>query len=239
MGINVAYWIIEVELEQMSKYLNLVQNSLDEHLKEIDTSYHEDLKLEMPPDEAASMEDYYLDAYIEAGREFPRLLLSSFIITWYSFVEQELIELCARLKLSFTVGPKDNEYFDKGIRRARKFLLKAKGYEIDSSLWQELINIGKLRNILVHEGKTLSCDYLKPEGKYVSHTDDQGVMFYISVEEALYRYLQKHNMVEISSPLLVEIVPTFEYCNYLVEFGKKLFRKLYKDLYENKFQNIE
>ena len=229
MGINLGYWKISVELEQMSKYLNLVQNSFDQHLSEIDAAYHKDLELEMDADEAARMEDYYLDAYLEAGRDFPRLLLLSFIMTWYSFVEQELIELCSRLKLSISVGPKDSEYFDKGIWRVRKFLLKTKGYEIDSNSWQELVKIGKLRNTIVHKGKSLSCSYAKPEGKYVSYTNDDGITIYISVEESLYLYLKKHNLIETPSPVFVDIVPTFDYCNYLVEFGKNLFKKLYED----------
>jgi hypothetical protein len=42
-------------------------------------------------------------------------------------------------------------------------------------------------------------------------------------------YLQKHDMIKYFGPFF-DIVPSFDYCNYLVEFGKKLFSKLYTDL---------
>jgi hypothetical protein len=230
---NLGYWLVEVELEQMAKYLDLVQNSLQQHLEEIEKAYQEDMAREMTEDEEAFLESNYTDDFIEAGRNFPQLLLLSFIVTWYSFVEQELIDLCQRLKLSITIGPKDEEYLDKGIRRARKFFLKAKNYEIDANHWQELVSIGKLRNRIVHEGKRLSCDYRKPDRNSVPYLGDEGVTIYIIIEEALFRYLQKHDMIEISGPPFIDIVSTFEYCKYLVEFSKEFFYKLYTGLMPN------
>jgi hypothetical protein len=229
MGMKLGYLLITLELEQMSKYLDMVQTSLEQHFEKLEASYQESMAREITEDEATILDDHYTDDFIEAARDFPQLLLVSFVVTWYSFVEQQLIDLCERLELSISVKPKDSESFSKGIRRARKFLLEAGNYKIEANHWQELINVGRLRNTLVHEGKRLHGSYSMPDGECVPYTTDNGLTVYIPIEDSLYRYLQKHDMIQ-SSGLFFYILPSFDYCRYLVVFGKQLFSKLYADL---------
>ena len=107
------------------------------------------------------------DDFLSATQEFPQLLLLSFIVIWYSFVEQNLLELCEELKLRISFGAKENENFDKGIRRARKFLLRGRNYEIDADHWRELIEISRLRNYIVHDGKRITYSHVKPDRQFV------------------------------------------------------------------------
>ena len=232
MGLNIQLWLIELELDQMSKYLDLVGNSINQRLEDIELAYRKEAIREMTTDEAAIFNDHWIDEYLDVGKDFPQLLLMSFVIAWYAFVEQQLLMLCDDLNLTITIGPRDETRFDKGIRRARKFLIEAKKYTIEESHWQELVMIGKLRNVLVHEGKDIPRSYLKPEKQfvpYILHIDEEVTVF-IKIREDIYQYLNKYEMIEHSGAYF-EVRPSFEYCNHLIKFGKDFFSKLYSDLY--------
>ena len=233
MGINMRAWITNYQLEQMSRYLSLIQASLSQHLEEMEAAYREDMAGEMTDDEYHLLEDHYTDQFLEAGRDFPDRLLSSFIVAWYSFVEQQLLDICENLNLRISIGPKDGENFGKGIRRARKFLLEAGQYEIHPPHWQELVEIGRLRNFIVHEGTRVVGSYLPSEEKRVELQSDTGNTFYFPIDQALFRYLQRHNLIDHSS-MFLDIIPSFDYCSYLVEFGKELFKRLHTDLNSSK-----
>jgi hypothetical protein len=229
VGINIYAWQTKFELEQMSKYLELIQSSLSQRLNEIEDAYDKDLAREMPEDEYYQIEDHYTDQFMETGRDFPQRLLTSFIVAWYSFVEQKLLDLCEKLNITLSIGPNDNRNFGKGVRRARKFLLEGKQYEIHPPHWQELVEIGKLRNFIVHEGTRVIGSYFPSDENMVEFKSDIGNTFYFSVDQNLYRYMQRQNLVDHSG-IFLEIIPSFEYCIYLVNFGKELFSKLYNDL---------
>lgn len=212
--------LIDYELDQMSRYLDVVQESLQQNYNQLKTRY-----AEIDDCESADFED----EFIEATQEFPQLLLLSFIVIWYSFVEQRLLELCEELKLRISVGAKDNEKLDTGIRRARKFLLKGRNYEIDAGHWREFIEINSLRNYIVHEGKRIRHSYLQPERPFVPYDINGGTVVFLIVDKALFSYLQQHGLTT-NDGTFVEILPSVEYCVSLVELGRKVFRKLYADL---------
>jgi hypothetical protein len=226
---NVSYWLLINELERMSKYLELLKNTVQLRYEDLEESYEKDMAREMDEDEAAILQDVYTDDFIEAAESLPQLLLSSFIISWYSFVEQKLIDLCDDLHLSVRITPKDNKSMGKGIRRARTFLIEGANYEIDKVHWQELLDVNKLRNVIVHEGKDLTTTYSKPDGQPISFTTDSNTPIYILADDGLVHYLNKHNLIKRFDTLF-EILPSFEYCEYLIKLSEKLFSKLYTDL---------
>jgi len=224
MGINIGHLLVTIELEQMSRYLDIAHTSLQDYQKAFVESVEKTVQ-QMGEEEKAEFYEFHSDDFIDVSEEFPRLLFLSFIVTWYSFVEQELIKLCDRLKL--TDGLQEN--FDKGIRLARKLLLEARKYEIDNNHWQELTNISKLRNIIVHRGKRLPHSYKEPDDKKCTPiTLDTGVTVYLHIDEAMYHYLTEHDMIEYTG--LFSLAPSIEYCEYLVRLGKVIFSKLYSDL---------
>lgn len=233
VGINMRIWLINYELEQMSGYLSLIRASLDQRLVEIEAAYREETADELTEREREIMEDHYTDQFLETGRGFPQRLLSSFVVAWYSLVEQRLLDICENLNLRVSIGPKDNLNFRKGIRRARIFLLKASRYEIHPPHWQELVSISWLRNSIVHQGTRIVGSYFPSEEAKLELQTEFGGTYYFPMKLALYPYLKKHDIVEHSS-LFLDIIPSYEYCSHLVEFAKQLFRKLHTDLNPSK-----
>jgi hypothetical protein len=232
MGLNIRLWLIKYELEKMSRYLDLTISAIGQQVESVEQKYHEAMAHELSEYELGSLDDQYTDDFFEVGLGFPQLLLTSFVIAWYSFVEQQLLELCGNLHLTITLRPSDNPNLGTGIRRSRKFLLDARKYTIHDEHWQELVRIGKLRNFLVHEGDRISWSYIKPQTSFVEHKVKWGggVTVYIVMGADLFGYLKKHDMLE-EGGVNLQIRPPFEYAQYLVEFGKELFSKLYADMY--------
>lgn len=231
---NVVYWLVTFELDQMDRYLDLIQSSISERFDEIEAAYKNDMGENLSEDEAEMLEEKYTDEFIEIGRDFPKRLLSSFIVAWYSFVEQKMLDICVKLDLKIQVRPNDTENFEKGIRRARKFLLVAQEYEINARHWQELIAISRLRNFIVHEGTQIIGKYKKPDNvATITLKLDDGIDMFFPLKPDLYSYLQQHNIIE-QSGMFLEIIPSFDYCKYLVLFGRDLFSKLYTDLFPNR-----
>lgn len=233
MGINLRLFFIQEELSQMSRYLDTVVSALETNLRNVDITYENTWKDGFSEDISDEYIEWVIgqhnDELIEAGEDFPQLLLISFVILWYSFVEQKLLDLCEELQLKVTISAKGEENFGKGIRRARKFLLQAKNYEIDQKHWQELVYIGKLRNLIVHEGRTIKLSYLKPDGESVPYKMANGSNLYISIDANLYEYMEKHNLFWVGS-VFFNIIPSIDYCKELVDFGREIFKKLYHDL---------
>jgi hypothetical protein len=233
MSFNFSLFFIFEELRQMSSYLDVVVSGLEVNAQNLDLEFEETMKQETSDEFSEEYEDWLIskhqDNLMEAQYDFPQLLLVSFVILWYSFVEQKLIDFCEELELVIVVSPKDDRNLGKGIRRAQKFLSQVKKYDIDQKHWQELVCIGKLRNLLVHEGRKIHLSYIKPNGESVLHKRENQSDIYIPIEESLYKYMKKNNLFNVSGVFL-DIVPSVDYCKELVRLGGEIFRKLYADL---------
>jgi hypothetical protein len=234
MAFNFSLYFIQQELGQMTRYLDVVVAALESNFERADSAYEEAMKEEIP--DGKFSDDYvewlisqHEDELMETGQDFPQLLLVSFVILWYAFIEQKLLDFCDELKLEISITPKSNETFHKGIRRAYKFLSQAKNYKIHQSHWQELLSIGRLRNLLVHEGKQLKLSFIKPDGQSVIYKRDNELDVYLPIDDDLYKYLCKHNLFEISG-VFMNIIPSIEYCKELIKLGNEVFVKLYADL---------
>ena len=220
--------MVMYRFDQMSRYLDIIQRSLDQHFSEIDKAYDENIAHEMEEEEYYSLKDEYTDKFIEAGRDFPDLFLSSFVIAWYSFIEQELADICRSLRVETDTSKKIKN--EKGIRRSRKLLLEVAKYEIDPANWQELVEIGRLRNFIVHNGNTVHGHIFSLNDKEIVLVSHIGSTYYFSIDPVLFKYLKKHEIVEQTiSHLYISL--TFNYCKYLVEFGETLLAKLHSDLH--------
>ncbi|XGV95276.1 MAG: hypothetical protein ACAF41_21320 [Leptolyngbya sp. BL-A-14] len=234
MGINIKVWTINWKFQQMSRYLDLIQGAFSQNWNETEKTYDEKMSIQVEEEEYYLLEDHYTDKFIEIGRDFPNLLFSSFIITWYAFVEQQLAKLCDSFKSD--ILELDSNRQDKGIRRSRKLLLTAAKYEIEAADWQELIVIGKLRNLLVHNGNELNGSPFQSGDKEVALVSKTGNTYYFSIDPALLIYLQKHELLEQMN-FSLEILPTLSYCKHLVEFGRSFLIKLQR--FARRFGTIE
>jgi hypothetical protein len=240
MGFNFSLFFIHEELGQMSKYLDVVVSGLNTNLENI--SLRHELELEAETTNNEFSDDYvdwvlskHQDELIEAGQDFPQLLMISFVILWYSFVEQHLLDFCEELDLAISVSAKNEENLGKGIKRAHKFLSRVRNYNIDQKHWQELLYISKLRNILVHEGRNIRLSYVKPDGESVVCKNENSLDLYVPIGKEFYEYMKKRDLFVISG-MFFNITPSIDYCRGLVEFGGEIFRKLYSDLRSTKEQ---
>ena len=241
MPIDFEEYFIFYELDQMSRYLDMVERSITQEFEKLEKEHEEDMEREIEEDidddYTDAMIDKYQDKYMEIGRDFPRLIFGSFIIAWYSFVEQKMLDICESRKLRISISAKENVNLGKGISKARKFLFESAGCRIDDKHWQELVNIQHLRNFIVHKGYQIPSSYVvEPEKPFVVYEAHTTIPTYLHIEESLYRYLRKYSMIYELSWAQIEISPTQGYCEHLVEFGKEYFKGLFDNLRKGKKQ---
>jgi len=213
------------EFESMSTYLAMLEKSVAEEHGRLEEWYLQEIANSQTEEQKMWVEEYYNDVWQESILGFQRHWLASFVVSWYSFVEQRMLKVCTYKgdieDLQKTKG--------KGIFKARKFLQTSIGYQIPTNLWNELNEIRRLRNQIVHGG-------LRIVGSYLPLANNQGIpvqidntVFYFSVRPKLYQYLYKKNLLH-QLPGIIEIEPTFAYCEYLITFGRQLFSVLFTDL---------
>jgi len=235
MSLNISHWLISEELEQMGKYLDLLHTAISDNQNQLDASikkFTETLSTEDKKIFYESYENEFFDEFFELNADFPRLLFSSFVVSWYSFVETNLVGFCRSRKLKISISIQDNENYGEGIRRAYNFLNQAAYYQIDNMHWQELTRIGKTRNKIVHNNGILPFSLLSTANNLIPVKVNEDETIYVQIETDLYQYLQKHNLLEYRG--LYQITPTFKYCKHLVDFGLEFFGKLHKDFSEER-----
>ncbi|MEH2214653.1 hypothetical protein [Nostoc sp.] len=220
---KLSYQIIISELEQMSRYLDLMNSAIQDNQKKLEEDMKEITK-NMNEEERTDFYDFYENELIEAGGNFPILLFSSFVTNWYSFIEVQLISLCNILDLKISISIKDKTSPDKGIKLASNFLDKAANYKIDNGQWQELENIRNIRNKLVHEGGIIIPKPTKVKSVPIDLGEDGYI--YLPVDDKLYAYLNKHNLYRVGQH---KLTPDYTYCKHLVKLGAELLTKIYTD----------
>ncbi|MDZ8080412.1 MAG: hypothetical protein RMX35_15250 [Nostoc sp. DcaGUA01] len=221
---KLGYQVIISQLEQMSRYLDCMNSAIQDNQQKLE----EDMKAmtkNMNEEERANFYDFYENEIIEASGDFPVLLFSSFVISWYSFIEVELIGVCKILDLKISISIKDDTRYGEGIQRAYRFLDEAAKYKIDNAQWQELMKIRKIRNKLVHEGGVLIPlpTKVKPS---VSIDLGEDRFIYLPVDDELNTYLSKHSLYRLGQH---RFTPDYPYCKHLVKLGTELLTKIYKD----------
>ncbi|MBE9013502.1 hypothetical protein IQ250_25240 [Pseudanabaenaceae cyanobacterium LEGE 13415] len=224
---EIGYHLAISQLEQMSRYLDTMNAAIQSSQQQ----FMADLEITIKDMNEAEKSDFY-NSYeneiIELGSDFPTMLFSSFVISWYSFIEHQLISLCKTLDLRISVSVKDDTRYGEGIRRAYKFLDEAGGYKIDNAHWQELIKVGKIRNRLVHEGGVLLPKPIKPsEGKSVKVDLGEDGTVYLPIDDEFYRYLTEQKLYRVGGS---RFTPDHSYCKHLLSFGTELLTKICQDL---------
>lgn len=126
---NIRYWLLTTELEQMNKFLDFSGEALEKAAQEFEEEVVQ-MAERIPEDQRGSLLEFHADEYSMLTDDFPRTLFSSFLVSWYSFVEEELKRLCDRLVPLSILDEEQRKKLGRGIDRSRKILLKAKGYEI-------------------------------------------------------------------------------------------------------------
>ncbi|MBU1662117.1 MAG: hypothetical protein KKD28_11675, partial [Chloroflexi bacterium] len=182
-------------------------------------------------DEDAEIDyDQYLEHFASVLGDFPRRIYSSFIVSWYSIIEDMLFQLCEDLGLGISVTVQDTIRLGTGIQRSRLFLAEAANYTIDNDPWQELTKIQKVRNKIVHAGGRFAYSRDVPNGDSgaIPVPVNGETIYYLYAEKSLYRYLDKHELLKFYGTFFIN--PSFEYCSHLVMFGEHFFTKILHDL---------
>lgn len=217
---------LDVTLNQMSRYLHVVHAALLQEqeqffgtVKQITDNLSDDEDPEM-------VWDHFYDELVEVRDELPRQLYYSFIVSWYSFIEHELVQICVSRKLTISVGIRDNDGLGKGIGRARKFLKQAAGYDIPDVYWNELTKISWIRNKIVHEGGRLRYSFAPSKSNIPTKVEDNTL--YLEIEENQHKYMELHALIKYTAGFVLD--PTFEYCISLIDFARSFLLRLYNDL---------
>jgi hypothetical protein len=223
MSIIHYYSIVEWELEQMSRYLDTLQDSLNSAREE----YFEILRrYEMPDDQLG---DVFYDEIVEVRDYYPQLFYSGFVITWYTFIERELLRICRQINRE--IRDDQNKFGNVYIRTSRRFLQEQANYSIDGDHWQELKFVQKVRNCIAHGSTEFRYSLGKPNGKnkIVPLNIEELGDVHLMIDPSFHRNLEQHGIIKFSGPYFV-ISPTHDFCKHLVDFGTEFLSKIYKDL---------
>ena len=236
MSLNVFQWLISEELRQMDSYLDLLHTAIKDNEEQLEASIEKHASTLSVEEREKFYETKFFAEFFGITADVPRLFFSSFVVSWYSFVEVNLVGFCENRKLKISISIRDNENYGDGIRRAYNFLNRAAGYQIDNAHWQELTRIGKTRNKIIHNNGILPFSFSSTFNNTIPVKINEDETIHVQMEADLYQYLQAHNLLEYRG--LFQITPTFKYCKYLVNFGFEFFGKLYKDFSEEmKYNN--
>lgn len=227
------------ELRQMSSYLGLVKRLLDEQKSSKLTKVEESKNLLVTEHSFSNLidnwdklqeEDDSLQSEYDLLEDFPRRLYSSFVTSWYSFVEDQLLGICDSLNLEISLKAREEKSLGKGIYRAKTFLLEAAHYQIREEIWQELTSIGKIRNIIVHRGGIIphSLSMASDISRIVLIKTKSGKTYNLQIDESLWNYITKHSIDDLTGTFYINL--NYEYCEHLVKLGVDLFSNIYCDL---------
>jgi hypothetical protein len=221
-------WLINFELEQLRDYLDVLDDALKDYEQKLENYYTIDDLTDMD-EEAEIRYDRYIDIFSSVLGDFPRRLYSSFVVSWYSFIEDAITQLCKDMDLMVTIRIQDQNNFRNGVYRAKRFLVEAANYTIDQGDYLELDIIRKMRNQIVHEGGKFQCSLEKPnEDVPAVFIAEQDPPLYLNIEKNLYLYLNKHSLLHFYGTFFIN--PTAEYGRYLIDFGTRFFHKIISEL---------
>lgn len=162
-------WInlnINMGLNSFKNYINELENFLSSQHRELEEEYKQHTK-NMDSEEAQYIYEYqYDDQFHYIREEFPNILHKSFIVSIYSFLEQELNNICLHIEKnsSFKV-PNQELRNENGIFNSYKFLKEVANVNVKpvSSEWEKIKQINKIRNHIVHNGNDILDRYMNPK----------------------------------------------------------------------------
>jgi len=222
-------WAVDQELRQMADYLKVLKKSLDDYQQKLEDTYTTSEEDWEGDDEANDRFNAWYHEMSNAIFDFPDKLNSSFLISWYSFVEDALLKLCDDMGLTreYDLIPENKPC--KGIWRARSILQTCSNFKFKPEQWRELTFLNEIRNRIVHNSGmyTISLEKSADHKNYVLVNQD-GVDYYVCIEKNLYKYVTEHKISSLYKGFF--IIPSYEFCEYLISFGRSLFEDVFRGL---------
>lgn len=232
-SVNFAFYLAYCELKQMERYLDLINSSIEENKGKLSEDLEAGAKDLSGEDRYVYLIDYK-DEMDEFEVDMPRILFSGVLTTWFSFIENHLVDICSKSGLKISIGFDDKWRSTSGMWRAHDFLSKGVGYEIDNSMWDKLTKISKIRNIIVHQDGKLAFSFEDNTGDMIRlrlldntfvYTSDLGDL---KKGRSLASYLEQEQLIRYAQALY--IFPSYIYCKGLISFGIDFLGKIYEDL---------
>jgi hypothetical protein len=222
------FFLVTLGLDELSSYLATVHSLLDDEWKRFGERF-DALAQGLADEEEQNLISFYYDDIARLRDDFPRRLYSSFVVSWYSFAEDQLLAVCDRLERKRTT-PVPVEYrHRKYIHHAYDFLARVVGYKINSKDWGELKRIRRVRNSIAHSAGRLRYACEKPaRGRTRKPVMVDDVPLYLCVSAGFQRYLEDHSLLKFSTTHFV-IDPSVGYCEYLTAFGGRFFARICLD----------
>lgn len=200
---DIHIYTIELTLSNMFDYLNVVHEGIAKKQKEFESVIEEKTAGLDQEGRDEYFHNYCLDDHWRLYEIVPNYFYSSFLITWYSFIEKELFTLCKLIRIDKDIILKHDELAGRGIRQAQTYFASVLNVELAERDWKELIDkIAKLRNVYAHR-----C------GEFSEREIDN-----------LRSYLNLHQLYDYG-----RVVLTVDYCKYLIAFARRLLQRLYYD----------
>lgn len=224
-------WLVDFELRQMAGYLNFLKKSFTDYMEELEG-------FKMPEDDEILESDEFNEQFnrwyaevasADEGGDYRRRFYSAFVISWYAFFEESLLNVCKDQNLFDEYRGETGKEIGKGIWFAKDLLQKFTPYRFDQTLWKELVLINKIRNSLAHNsGKFAYSLEIGNEKQKVVQVQNHDEQHYVYIEEDLYKYLNRHGILHFYGTYFIR--PTHEYCEHLIKIGQHTFANLFRRL---------
>lgn len=207
--------LTDFELDRLSNYLNLVHNFLVKNQKSL-VAELDRLAAKIPEENRDDFYEAYSDDFNEVSDDFPRLLYSGFLVTWYSYMENVLFNI------SRGKGLKHSGDRRPGIPELQKFLFKNFREKLNAGDWQELNCLRETRNLIVHKKGNIPMS-VEEEGKSQPFSYD-GEIYSLRISPGLLRHLHQHDLIKPYG--VFTVWPTLDYCKYVLVFSKQFLGNL-------------
>lgn len=161
---------IDINLDNLSEYTVTVEDLLDSKLKNF-RSWVEKEASKVTGEQQEDFYEFYADDYHQFSRIFPNILRSSLFIMLYSFVENQLVNLCGKFHRQYGYPIKLTDLRGEGIVRAQSYLKKVVKIDFPDQTpsWDDIVSYNRIRNFIIHNGAQLDkSDQAKKVESFIS-----------------------------------------------------------------------
>ncbi|PEW67024.1 hypothetical protein CN448_19030 [Bacillus cereus] len=219
---------IDMELISFEKYIEEMENFIENQLYELNEQYEKQIEGVSSEEEKTHIFEWqYEDQFYHYKNEFPNILRKSFIISLYSFLEQNLKKICKHLEKKYKLEPTFNSNIEKGIvQNCYEYLTNTAKVDLNLAQeeWRKIQKINKIRNHFVHDGNDVLDKVIKPKHwkeHRANKTLNAFIYFNLATEDKTYT-----NMVKGVGTLKYDIQIPNDFCRESLNIIKNFFEKL-------------
>ena len=183
--LNWYQYDVQFSIELLREYIRGVERHIVEAVEAFHREKETHIFEDSPEDGYARIVEMYGDLNDEIWNlesifedYFPNLQRRSALTTLYSFLEHELEKLCVLFIRDENLKVSLNDMRGTGIERAILFLERIVELQINKSTatWQEVKNIQKVRNLIVHNDAKLKDPSGNPRHDVIKYIEDSSCL---------------------------------------------------------------